>query len=551
MINGEKTGEKTSSSNSAIAGVDPLGELSSPWLDRRSDADDSPSRSSYSSCGESEFERYCSANSVLGTASLCSSVGTCNEFLGSDFGSVRNLGFGRSSGSRSVVAVSESLDCLSDGGNEFHEENGEFGGSMFLDCRSGSESLLGSGVNSPSFRVNHEENSDEILKKLGVGGGSKSLWSPYRNSQSGRGVCEENNDRNEMSSGLERDSGLLLASAKNRNEFLMLHSGGNGCPSLPSTSENYPSYDAFGEEKNTENILDEEAPRCEHSDAEDSSLDYGTDDEDRSCAERRNLQYLKETRRKNENVLLMNSVAAFGCDDWDEYMQEIEGNNMAPVLLEKPLEQQQELLENEKTHLAIMDSSITTHVDALSLEEMEQDEHVRDIPIASYQVQDINESAENIKGCLVANFLVKKELPAQNTRAETQYMVKDSDAAKSHLTIKDDAHESKLQYICSEEPVGLNEDGILDTKLLGLSDPLFDVKGDQLQSLQFSATEAFQDKESGLYVAQKLNEPLPLAGNSHINVMQTAKDSAASIHLDKECLAPSEVSSTILCTLFV
>uniref|UniRef100_A0A6N2LB75 FHA domain-containing protein n=1 Tax=Salix viminalis TaxID=40686 RepID=A0A6N2LB75_SALVM len=53
--------------------------------------------SQYSSCGESEFERYCSANSVLGTPSVCSS--SCgpsfNDFMESDFGSLKSLdGFG-------------------------------------------------------------------------------------------------------------------------------------------------------------------------------------------------------------------------------------------------------------------------------------------------------------------------------------------------------------------------------------------------------------------------------------------------------------------------
>lgn len=586
MINGERIGENSKSSSSAIVRVDRMDELSSPWLeDRGSDVGDLGSPSSYSSCGESEFERYCSANSVLGTASLCSSVGTCNEFLGSDFGSGRILGFVRSSGSRSGVAVSESLDCLSDGGNEFREENGGLGESVFSDFRNGS--LLGSDVNSSSFRANYEEDIDETLKELGIGGGSKSLWSPHRNSQSGRGFCEENNGTNEMSAELGSVSGLLHVGVANDNVDL---------PSLTDESrqclssgyqENPVSMIDMCEDKvanspieHTHDSLifrdrqlilekfvqtdgrgtgavqegeEETSLRYEHSDVEDSSLDYGTDDDNKDCAERRNLQYLKETKPKNENVLLMNSVVAFGSDDWDDYMQEAEGNDMAPLLLEKPLKQQQEHKETEKTHLGILGSSLRSHVDTLFPEDIEQDEHVRDIPIASYQVHDINESAENIKGSLVGNFLVEKELPPQNIQAETHYTDKDSDAAESHLTNKVGAHESKLQCIYSEEPVGLNEDDILKIELSGISDlpldPLSDMKGGQLQS---SATEAFQDKESGLCEEQKLSAPLSLAGNSHhISVMQIAKNSAASVHLDKVCLAPAEVSSTILCTLFV
>ncbi|KAF8088948.1 hypothetical protein N665_0525s0008 [Sinapis alba] len=39
----------------------------------------------YSSCGESEFERYCSANSALGTPSVCGSTGPFHDSLDSDF----------------------------------------------------------------------------------------------------------------------------------------------------------------------------------------------------------------------------------------------------------------------------------------------------------------------------------------------------------------------------------------------------------------------------------------------------------------------------------
>ncbi|CAG7888569.1 unnamed protein product [Brassica rapa] len=39
----------------------------------------------YSSCGESEFDRYCSANSALGTPSVCGSSGPFHDSLDSDF----------------------------------------------------------------------------------------------------------------------------------------------------------------------------------------------------------------------------------------------------------------------------------------------------------------------------------------------------------------------------------------------------------------------------------------------------------------------------------
>ncbi|CAM8933816.1 unnamed protein product [Rhodiola kirilowii] len=65
----------------------------------------SPISSRYSSCGESEFDRYCSANSAMATPSVCGSsfraFSDCND---SDFASLRSFGFG---------GDDLSLDCLS------------------------------------------------------------------------------------------------------------------------------------------------------------------------------------------------------------------------------------------------------------------------------------------------------------------------------------------------------------------------------------------------------------------------------------------------------
>ncbi|XP_010515132.1 PREDICTED: uncharacterized protein LOC104791032 isoform X2 [Camelina sativa] len=55
-------------------------------LEKESGRDVSPGSSlHYSSCGESEFERYCSANSALGTPSMCSSTGPFQDSLESEF----------------------------------------------------------------------------------------------------------------------------------------------------------------------------------------------------------------------------------------------------------------------------------------------------------------------------------------------------------------------------------------------------------------------------------------------------------------------------------
>lgn len=87
MINGEGTREATS--------PDPLDSYPTLRV-RQSDhgGDASQSSSRYSSCGESDFDRYCSANSVMGTPSMCSTITVFNDFSELDFGSTRSFGIG-------------------------------------------------------------------------------------------------------------------------------------------------------------------------------------------------------------------------------------------------------------------------------------------------------------------------------------------------------------------------------------------------------------------------------------------------------------------------
>ncbi|KAI9087552.1 hypothetical protein K1719_030422 [Acacia pycnantha] len=51
----------------------------------------SPSSRYYSSCGESDFERYCSANSVLGTPSVCSTITVFHDFTDYDQSDLENF----------------------------------------------------------------------------------------------------------------------------------------------------------------------------------------------------------------------------------------------------------------------------------------------------------------------------------------------------------------------------------------------------------------------------------------------------------------------------
>ncbi|XP_054801509.1 uncharacterized protein LOC129305531 [Prosopis cineraria] len=66
----------------------------------------SPS-SRYSSCGDSDFDNYCSANSVLGTPSVCSTITIFNDFTESDKSDLENFSL------RDRVAITSKDQMLS------------------------------------------------------------------------------------------------------------------------------------------------------------------------------------------------------------------------------------------------------------------------------------------------------------------------------------------------------------------------------------------------------------------------------------------------------
>ncbi|KAK4264349.1 hypothetical protein QN277_025543 [Acacia crassicarpa] len=93
MSNGEGTREATS--------PDPLDSFP-PLRVRQSGRGDASPSPRYSSCGESEFDRYCSANSVMGTPSVCSAITVFNDFPEYDFGSAKSVGIGGDNGLESL-----------------------------------------------------------------------------------------------------------------------------------------------------------------------------------------------------------------------------------------------------------------------------------------------------------------------------------------------------------------------------------------------------------------------------------------------------------------
>ncbi|WCJ36088.1 Phox (PX) domain-containing protein [Euphorbia peplus] len=132
-----------------------------------SDADDvSPgSHSRYSSCGgESEFDRYCSANSVMGTPSLCSSFGHSNDRIDFEFGSLKSFdNFSLDEPKRSALG----FDCLKESVKEPIVKNWSSGGdSISNGIRKSSSLVRGFEEGSSSHVVN--EGGDGLDSELGL-----------------------------------------------------------------------------------------------------------------------------------------------------------------------------------------------------------------------------------------------------------------------------------------------------------------------------------------------------------------------------------------------
>nr|DAD30893.1 TPA_asm: hypothetical protein HUJ06_009744 [Nelumbo nucifera] len=585
MINGEGTRENSSDA----ASPDLFDELP-PWMDQNLEAA-SPASSEYSSCGESEFERYCSANSVMGTTSLCSSLGTCNEFLDSDSGSTRSLGhgedrllesfgfggrFGRNSRDRGCASLGD-FDCLPDGSIEICKgkmgiENGvSVEGKVLSRNKNQSKSLLTYQEGATEVGDFCSEVKNENLAMLKVGSASKSLRNLGADASSNTGTSNGNNSEGLVLSNGPSEVGSLQSFAENNtskqiisvenNENLNKFRIVNESHSLLGSSEEISSYPSPCEDNSTEQIhtdmdhfhsltsafdvpidereidrLPEEedtSSRYEPSEDDSSMLDSGTDDE-QSASCRRNLQFRQETKTENENPLLMNSAVAFGSDDWDDFTQEMNlmnEINLVPLLPDRPQEQL-----HQETEGNLLNSTFLGDIGSPIFGRSQIEESVRDIAMASHQVEDMHESTGYAKcksSTPARNVLTsEKDLPLQKAPIETGSTLMDDGAERnlqcinsgevsSHdevgisesvsvekskiqlqLAPLSDASVSKLCSTENEAPQG-KEAGFLEDQL----DLLFDVSYNQLCS---SSTEAPQEKDAGILEDHEPNAHSPM-----------------------------------------
>ena len=427
----------------------------SPWRDHKSDDGDGSS-SRYSSCGESEFERYCSANSAMGTPSMCSTVSVFNDCNESEFGSLRNSPFGDESGGLDNFSLGgrvernrDEIKCLSDGKIEFCNRDFVRGrtstnyGSTGFELYGSDELNLGSEVEVGASSLNElmsrqvePESSSSPLKRVSElkngldkddsgGGGEESLMMKRGVDDVGvagnisvEEMCSQESNNlvsvgNESKVALEVEECSLdpIAGGKDGNCFDGLK----------------PESDFYGDIKEMEGQEDGTSSRNEHSEGEDSMYNCGTDDEDKSGLDRHNVHYQQEMKTKNENPLLINSSVAFGSEDWDDFEQESEGTRQASDLFiksasqnqaEKSVEIKRKLLDSTPVTSVGFPSSpqeegksqvegdntldnIVNNLEApagfLNLDESQVVEDVKDIPVASYQVQGSHDLVEFTK----------------------------------------------------------------------------------------------------------------------------------------------------------
>ncbi|XAR72616.1 hypothetical protein NMG60_11019322 [Bertholletia excelsa] len=483
MINGEGTRETSS---------EPVDELP-PWQFQKlddEDGDESPVYSQYSSCGESEFERYCSANSVMGTPSLCGSVGTFQD-CASEFGSVKSLvlgetgslenfslgaSFARNLGERkpsssdgSGSTMDNRIECC-EGNNNTSEVRNDV--ELEQDLVELDDGLSSCSITESPLQYDFNDADAGEMESANVAllglktelqqgfcaeddGGSIVRWrcqidSEQLNSIGSVSVQETTNaevtEENIFNLGGESDS-LSLARFETENEtHLQMISGPvKGCLDASSPHSDLECDSIKGGKCSDE---DKASSRYEHSEGEDSMFGCGTDDEEKiDLLRQRNTQYHQEEKRTREHSLLMSSAVAYGSDDWDDFMLETAESDMNQMTLGK----QKPNLRFETNPL----SSSRADTDFACPSSASSVEVVAEVSLAANQVH----GADELPGCIKIGSVTPAELP-DSCEAE-QAQGKDEDCLVSSNQV---GEQDKLAE--NLETAFLNDISVRDQDLL-------------------------------------------------------------------------------------
>ncbi|KAL3824848.1 hypothetical protein ACJIZ3_020877 [Penstemon smallii] len=382
MINGEGAEEKLSSAVTSPC---------DPPCDRESDGGDV--LSNYSSCdAESDFDRYCSASSAMGTPSFRSS----SSFHDSEFGSLKSFKLGGENTSFKNFGEKKALSGFRDRVTEFYSDEKDNG---VLSLNRRREGFFVSGV--------------DLMGNF-----------DFDDSWGNEGLKENENE----------NVGINHVNSKRiLGEFGEINKGDD---------EGEKSGIGKDESRRLEDAGEEYMSRHEHSEGEDSMFGCGSDDESNmNPYYRNNLQFKGEESEKNENPLVMNSAVAFGSNDWDDFVQESRETIIGSLVQDEiqgggpigsssfttvssvtyrnvVLEEEQKEVRNAPGNLAEINVKTLSTNSSNHVKLDARVEDVKGVRVSSNQVSDIDELVEFL-GCSPGYniFEMSKDTPSDEARA--------------------------------------------------------------------------------------------------------------------------------------
>ncbi|KAI4336167.1 hypothetical protein L6164_014729 [Bauhinia variegata] len=324
MSNGEGTREATSE----VASPDQFDSFNSLRLRQSDGADASLPSSRYSSCGESEFERYCSANSVMGTPSICSTITVYNDFGFEDDSGLENFSLGE----RALISPRDLKLSTSD---VFDNSKRVFSSGIRRENNLNQQNLK---YGSSGLELYGDDNDDLTMTMLDTSSlmGINQIHEHLRQDFVQKDHVEEHNELGGQRDDVENHSSDVNDDAGTMERYL-LGDVDRKCPqSVQATGgeDEIYGFDTQSSLQNVEREIEREqdgnSSNFEHSEGEDSIYNYGSDNDIKTEFHlARNIHYHQESKVRNENPLLMNSSTAFGAEDLDDLLLENEQNAQA------------------------------------------------------------------------------------------------------------------------------------------------------------------------------------------------------------------------------
>ncbi|KAI3931312.1 hypothetical protein MKX01_040229 [Papaver californicum] len=452
-----------------------------------------------------------------GTSSMCSSLGTCNDFLDSDLGSFKNLKFDDVGG---AMFRRNSGDIDVANGICTDEERGQ-------SRNNGSQCL-------PKFKV---KNIMDSRRSLDLETGTSS--GKYFYADGGEGLTSLTAySGSDLFQTFAIDYSSVEVAGAEENEAVSHSSPGSSNSSLnvaavevdctEKSDCNIGSFDRLAsvsdnlvDGREAERGPDEEegtSSKGEHSDDDGSMFGYGTDDENAvDLYGSRKLQYRQAAKIDNRNPLLMNSSVAFGSEDWNDFEQETEEDGLVSSLWDKPQDQQNEQSEINKK---LENLNPLTYAGDPSFVWSEQKESAKDISGNSGQIHGTGGSIGNQENFSIRDVTVDKCPSVLNNQSNM------------NLSISFCAAESEFHCASNEKVSGIDEDEMsvsvssASGRPAAQLDPLSDITVNQLCSF---SNDIHQVKER------------PSEDSQGIDLKRLRKDSPVSLDLRNNHLAPIKV----------